>query len=370
MATFGGVFGLAFALEGFSFFLEAIFIGIYVYGWSRLSPRTHFLCGLPIVATGLTGSAMVIAVNGWMNHPGGFRLTPGGQPTDVHPWSALFGNAFFWHELVHMYVAAYIVAGFVLAGVYAWGKLRRGAWGRYERTALAIPLTIAALAAPAQLLVGDWAARQVATYQPVKLAAIEGLQQTTTGAPEHIGGWYEQPTGQVKGGIAIPDLLSLLAFHEPRATVQGLDSVPAEDRPPAINVIRFAFQAMVGIGTLLAVVGAVVLWMRWRRRRLPQSVWLYRALVACGPLSVVALLCGWVVTEVGRQPFVVYGVMRTSDAVTGASGIPVGYATLAVVYVGLAGAVWWVLRRLARAPLGGGEDPQPTGAEQPAVGGA
>jgi len=359
MAQFGSVFGLAFALEGFSFFVEAIFIGVYVYGWSRLSPRAHLLCGLPIVLTGLTGSAMVIAVNGWMNHPTGFTLDASGQVTDVHPWSALFGNSFFWHELVHMYFAAYIVVGFVVAGAYAWGKLRRGAWGRYERTALAIPLTIAALAAPAQLLVGDWAAREVASRQPIKLAAFEGLQQTTAGASEHIGGIYHASTGQVTGGIAIPDLLSLLAFHDPHATVQGLDSVPPDDRPPAINVIRFAFQGMVGIGTLLATVGVLVLFVRWRRRRLPQSVWLYRALVACGPLSLVALLCGWVVTEVGRQPFVVYGVMRTSQAVTGAGGIPVGYATLALVYLGLVGAVWWILRRLARMPLGGGLDPQP-----------
>ena len=362
MATFGSVFGLAFALEGFSFFLEAIFIAIYVYGWDRLSPRAHLLCGLPIVATGLTGSAMVIAVNGWMNHPVGFRLTSAGDVTDVHPWSALFGNSFFWHELVHMYVAAYIVVGFLLAGAYAWGKLRHGRWGRYERTALAIPLTIAALAAPAQLLVGDWAAREVANQQPVKLAAFEGLQQTTSGASEHLLGWYEKDTGDVKGGIAIPDLLSLLAYHDPNATVRGLDSVPPDDRPGAINVIRFAFQAMVGIGTLLAAVGVVVLWVRWRRRRLPQSVWFYRVLVACGPLALVALICGWVVTEVGRQPFVVYGVMRTEQAVTGADGIPVGYGTLAVVYLGLIGAVWWILRRLARAPLGGAGDPQPTGA--------
>ena len=362
MATFGSVFGLAFALEGFSFFLEAIFIAIYVYGWDRLSPRAHLLCGLPIVATGLTGSAMVIAVNGWMNHPQGFRLAADGGVTDVHPWSALFGNSFFWHELVHMYVAAYIVVGFVVAGAYAWGRLRQGRWGRYERTALAIPLTIAALAAPAQLLVGDWAAREVATQQPVKLAAFEGLQQTTSGASEHIGGWYEADTGDVVGGIAIPDLLSLLAYHDPNATVRGLDSVPADARPPAINVIRFAFQAMVGIGTLLALMGVVVLWVRWRRRRLPESKWFYRALVACGPLSLVALLCGWVVTEVGRQPWVVYGVMRTQQAVTGADGIPVGYATLAAVYVGLIGAVWWILRRLARAPVGGPHDPQPTGA--------
>ena len=362
MATFGSVFGLAFALEGFSFFLEAIFIAIYVYGWDRLSPRVHLLCGLPIVATGLTGSAMVIAVNGWMNHPQGFRLAADGSVTDVQPWSALFGNSFFWHELVHMYVAAYIVVGFVLAGIYAWGKLRHGRWGRYERTALALPLTVAALAAPAQLLVGDWAAREVANLQPVKLAAFEGLQQTTSGASEHIGGWYHEDTGEVTGGIAIPDLLSLLAYHDPNATVRGLDSVPPDERPGAINVIRFAFQAMVGIGTLLAAVGVVVLWVRWRRKRLPLSRWFYRVLVVCGPLSVVALLCGWVVTEVGRQPWVVYDVMRTEQAVTSADGIPVGYATLALVYLGLAGAVWWILRRLARAPVGGARDPQPTGA--------
>jgi cytochrome d ubiquinol oxidase subunit I len=367
MATFGSVFGLAFALEGFAFFLEAIFIAIYVYGWDRLSPRMHFLCGLPIVATGFLGAAMVIAVNGWMNHPGGFTLA-GGEVTDVHPWSALFGNRFFWHELVHMYFAAYIVVGFLLAGAYAYGKLRHGRWGRYERTALAIPLTIAALAAPAQLLVGDWAAREVATQQPVKLASFEGLQQTTTGASEHLLGWYEKGNGEINGGIAIPDLLSLLAYHDPNATVRGLDSVPPDERPRAINVIRFAFQTMVGIGTLLAAVGVVVLFVRWRRRRLPESVWLYRALVLCGPLAVVALICGWIVTEVGRQPWIVYGFMRTEDAVTGASGIPVGYATLAVVYLGLAGAVWWILRRLARAPLGGPGDPQPGGPDEDASG--
>jgi cytochrome bd ubiquinol oxidase subunit I len=361
MATFGSVFGLSFALEGFSFFLEAIFIAIYVYGWDRLSPRMHFLSGIPIVVTGVLGAATVIAVNGWMNNPSGFRLVDG-EVTDVEPWKALFGNDFFWHELVHMYFAAYIVVGFLLAGAYAYGRLR-GRWGRYERTALAIPLTVAALAAPAQLLVGDWAAREVANHQPVKLAAFEGLQETTKGASEHIGGWYESDTGEVVGGIAIPHLLSLLAYHDPNATVRGLDSVPPDDRPDGINVVRLAFQTMVGIGTLLAAIGALVLWVRWRRRRLPESRWFFRALVLAGPLSVVALICGWVVTEVGRQPWVVYGFMRTEEAVTGADGIPVGFALLAVVYLGLLTAVWWILRRLSRAPLGGERDPQPTAEE-------
>jgi cytochrome bd ubiquinol oxidase subunit I len=351
-ATFGGVFGLGFAIEGFSFFIEAIFIGIYVYGWSRLSRRAHLLAGVPVVISGFTGSLMVIAVNAWMNHPGGFHIS-GGRVTHVRPLTALFGNPYLWHELVHMYVAGYIVTGFLVGGAYAVGRLR-GRWGRYERTALAIPLTIAALAAPIQVLIGDWAARDVAVYQPTKLAALEGVGKTIRGAPEHIGGWYTD--GKVEFGLGIPKLLSLLAFHDPNARVQGLDAVPAQDRPP-VNVVRFAFQAMVGIGTLLALLGVIFLFLRWRRRRLtgpeafPASPWFYRAVAAAGPLSLVALVSGWVTTEVGRQPWVVYGTMRTADAVTGAGGIPIGYATLALVYLGVAAGVWWVLRRLAAAPL-------------------
>jgi cytochrome bd ubiquinol oxidase subunit I len=345
-ATFGAVFGLGFAIEGFSFFLEAIFIGIYVYGWDRLSPRGHFVSGIPIVLTGFTGSLMVISVNAWMNHPGGFTLRDG-EVVDVQQWQALFGNTYLWHELVHMYIAGYIVSGFLLAGVYAFGRLR-GRWGRYERTALAIPLTVAALAAPVQVLVGDWAARDVARTQPVKLAAIEGLEQTTRGAPEHLLGWYDN--GRIRFGVEIPHALSLLAFHSWDAKVQGLDTVPPAERPP-VNVVRFAFQTMVGIGTLLALLGVVFVAVRVRRRRLPESRWFYRALVAAGPLSVVALIAGWVTTEVGRQPWVVYRVMPTAAAVTGAGGIPVGYTVLALTYLLVAIGVVWTLRRLARVPL-------------------
>jgi cytochrome bd ubiquinol oxidase subunit I len=345
-ATFGSVFGLGFAVEGFSFFMEAIFLGIYIYGWDRLSPRAHLLSGIPVAIAGFTGSMMVIAVNAWMNHPSGFRLV-GGQVVDVRPLAALFVNSYLWHELVHMYVAAYIVVGFVVAAGYAVGRLR-GRWGRYERTALAIPLTVAALAAPVQVLIGDWAAREVTAMQPIKLAAIEGLAQTTQGPSEHLLGWYTD--GRVRYGIPIPHLLSLLADHRWNATVQGLDTVPPDQRPP-VNVVRVAFQGMVGIGTLMALLGLVFLAVRVRRRRLPESPWFYRAVVVAGPASVVALICGWVTTEVGRQPWVVYRVMPTSQAVTGASGIPVGFGVLSLVYLGVAIGVAWVLRRLARMPL-------------------
>jgi cytochrome d ubiquinol oxidase subunit I len=346
MASFGNVFGLGFTLEGFAFFVEAIFVAIYVYGWDRIQPRLHFLAGIPIAIAGATGALFVIAVNAWMNHPSGFRIE-GGRAVDVEPWSALFGNPYLWHEWVHMYCAAYIVTGFVVAGVYAWGTLR-GRWGRYQQTALAVALSAAAIAAPLQLVIGDWAAREVAAEQPIKLAAMEGLGPTTKGAPSHLLGWYNGR--EVVGGIAIPRLLSLLAFHDPNATVTGLDSVPPSERPP-VNVVRFAFQAMVGIGSMLMLLGLVYLFVRFRRKRLPRSRWFYRAVVVAGPLSVVALIAGWITTEVGRQPWIVYGVMRTSEAVTGAGGIPIGHGALIAVYVVLAGLVVWLLRRLGRIPL-------------------
>jgi cytochrome d ubiquinol oxidase subunit I len=304
------------------------------------------LCGIPIVIAGVTGSFMVIAVNGWMNHPTGFTLHDG-VVSNVHPVDALFGNPYFWHELVHMYLAGYMVTGFLVAAAYAVGKLR-GRWGRYERTALVIPLTIAAFVSPVQVLVGDWAGREVAKNQPTKLAALEGLPHTMRGAPVHILGVYTDD--QVKYGIEIPKLLSLLATHDPNGRVQGLDAVPPQDRPP-INVVRFAFQTMVGIGTLLALLGLVVIVERVRRRRLPDSRWFYGAVALAGPAATVALLAGWTTTEVGRQPWVVYRVMRTSQAVTAADGIPIGYGALAAIYLLVACGVVWILRRLARVPM-------------------
>jgi cytochrome d ubiquinol oxidase subunit I len=346
MATFGEVFGVAFALEGISFFLEAIFIAIYVYGWDRLPRRTHFLTGIPIVITGLTGSFTVIAVNGWMNNPQGFDVVDG-RVVNPRPWEALFNNN-LWHEIVHMYLAGYIVAGFLVASVYAVGWLK-GRRDRYHRTALVVTLSFAALAAPIQVVVGDWAGRKVAESQPVKLAAFEGLTRTQDGAPFTIGGFYDTEREEVRYGIEIPYLLSTLAHHNPTAQVVGLDSVPLDERPP-VNIVRIAFQTMIAIGTALALLGVlfIVTWLR--KRRLPRTPWFFRAVVVAGPLALVALISGWVTTEVGRQPWIVYRYMKTEDAVTSANGLELGYAALIAVYLLLGGAVLWLLRRLAARP--------------------
>jgi cytochrome bd ubiquinol oxidase subunit I len=335
MATFGEVFGIAFGLEGISFFVEAIFIAIYVYGWDRLSERAHFLTGIPVVVSGFAGSFNVIAVNGWMNNPEGFDVVDG-KVVDPQPWDALI-NTNMWHELIHMYLAGYIVSGFIVAGVYAFAWLR-GRRDHYHRTALVVTLAFASLAAPVQVVVGDWAGRSVAEHQPTKLAAFEGLEQTQEGAPFTVAGIVE-----------VPKMLSILAFHDPNARVRGLDAVPPGDRPP-VTIVRVAFQTMIGIGTGLALLG-VVFFVTWlRKRRLPRSRWFYRAVMAAGPLSFVALISGWIVTEVGRQPWIVYQVMRTKQAVTAVDDLEIGYAFLVAVYLGLGAAVFWLLRRLARRP--------------------
>ncbi|MBA3509982.1 MAG: cytochrome ubiquinol oxidase subunit I [Thermoleophilaceae bacterium] len=340
-ATFGEVFGLAFALEGISFFVEAIFIAIYVYGWDRISRRAHFLVGIPVVIAGLTGSLTVLTVNGWMNDPRGFDLV-NGKVVNPQPFTALFGGN-VWHELVHMYLAGYMVVGFLVAGYYGrrWLKGRRD---HYTRTAMIVGLTFAALVAPVQVVVGDWAARTVAEKQPVKLASFEGLGKTTKGAPFHLGGYYSD--GEIRYGIAVPKLLSLLAFHDPNATVKGVETVPEADRPP-VNVVRTSFMVMISVGSALMALGLWFLVLWWRRGRLPRSPWFYRALMAAGPLALLALICGWITTEVGRQPWVVYKYMRTEQAVTDADGLWLAFGVMVVVYAALVAATVWLLRRLA-----------------------
>ncbi|MDQ1467952.1 MAG: cytochrome bd ubiquinol oxidase subunit [Actinomycetota bacterium] len=349
MAAYGDVMGLPFAIEGFAFFVEAIFVGIYLYGWDRLPPRVHLWSGVPIGIAGVASAFFVVAANGFMNTPTGFRLVSG-KVVAVHPWAALF-NTSLWPEATHMILAAFIVTGYLVAMPYAVALLR-GSRDRYRRLGFLIPFVVASAVVPLQIVAGDWAARHVAVHQPVKLAAMEGLVHTQRGAPIHLGGVFVD--GRVRFGIEIPKGLSLLAFHRSDAVVTGLESVPPGDRPP-VNVVRTAFQVMVAIGTAMLGLGAWLL-LAWRRRRdLPASRWFYRAAVVAGPAAVVALEAGWITTEVGRQPWIVYGVMRTRDAVSTASGLRYGYFLLVVIYAALTAAAVVVLRHLSATSAPGSE---------------
>lgn len=343
MGRFGAVIGLPFAIEGIAFFLEAIFLGIYIYGWDRLPRRTHLLAGLPIAVSGMASAWFVVTANAWMNQPRGFALDQSGAVVHADPVKAMLNPA-TPVETTHMVLAAYLVAGFGVASVYAVSWLR-GNRDRYTRLGFLVPFTFAAVFAVPQVVVGDWAARFLADKQPVKLAALEGLDRTQRGAPLHVGGVVEVPKG-----------LSLLAQHDPDALVIGLDSVPPADRPPRVPV-QVGFQVMVAIGTGLVALAGWYAVAYWRRRDLPRSRLFLYAAAAAGPAAALALEAGWVVTEVGRQPWIVYGILRTRDAVTNASGIRYGYYALLAVYTGLTVATVYVLRRLAALPRETGLDP-------------
>jgi cytochrome bd ubiquinol oxidase subunit I len=344
MRRFGDVFGLPFALEGIFFFTEAIFIAIYIYGWKHLSGWLHFWTGVPVVIAGLGGAWSVVAANSWMNQPDGFKLAPDGTVTDVDALDAFFNGAVAY-EAPHMILAAYIVTGFLVASVYAVGMLR-GRRDRHHRLGLLIPFTVAAIATPIQFAVGDTAARSIAKDQPVKFAAMECVQKTDTHVTEYIGG--RCTSDGVKGGIGIPGLDSWLVGFSTDTKVIGLDSVPPEDRPPANTLLHWAFDAMVGIASALIALAAW-LGIAWLRRRdIPKTPWFLRATAVSGLAAIVALECGWIVTEVGRQPWIVYEVMRTEDAVTEADGVWVSLGVVLVVYTALGIATVMVLRAMAR----------------------
>ncbi len=328
MGRFGEVIGLPFAIEGIAFFVEAIFLGIYLYGWDRLAPRQHLWSGVPVAAAGFASAWFVVTANAWMNQPTGFRMV-GDRVVEPDPIAAMFNPA-TPVQTTHMLLAAYIVAGFGVASVHAWSLLR-GKRDRVTRLGFLLPFTVGAVLVLPQIAVGDWAARFVAHRQPVKFAAIEDVETTRRGAPLKAG------------PFEIPNGASWLAFHDPDAVVQGLDSVPPDERPPA-GIVHVAFQVMVAIGTALLGLAAWFGWLRWRRRELPRA-FLYAALAA-GPAAVVALEAGWIVTEVGRQPWIVYGVLRTADAVTAAPGIRYGYYALLAGYSVLTFGTVYVLRRL------------------------
>lgn len=345
MSRYGAIFGFPFTLEGFAFFIEAIFLGIYLYGWDRLPPRVHLLTGVPVAIAGMASAWFVVTANSWMNDPTGFRLV-GGRVTQVDPWAGILNPA-TPTETTHMILAAYMVTGFGVAAVYAAAMLR-GKRDRYHRTGLRIGLTMGAVLAPVQGVVGDFSARYVASHQPIKLAAMEGVFRTAKGVPETLGGL--DIAGKMRFAVHIPDGLSLLTHLNPHAEITGLDTVPANQRPP-VNPVHLSFDLMVGIGFLLFFLALWAAWSWWRRRALPERRAFLLVALAAGPLAAVALEAGWVTTEVGRQPWIVYHVMRVDQAVNTAPGLWVGLPVLVVIYGVLTAILVVVLRRLAAVPL-------------------
>jgi cytochrome d ubiquinol oxidase subunit I len=341
MAFAGPIFGMPFSLEGFAFFVEAIFLGIYLYGWDRIPARVHWAAGVLVALSGVLSGVFVVIANGWMNTPAGFRIEDG-RAVDVDPWAAM-NNPAAPTEIVHMTLAAYLSVGFAVAAIHAW-RLLAEPDNLFHRRAVGCALWMGGIAALLQPASGDFSARQVALHQPVKLAAMEGQFRTQRGAPLRIGGWPDEEAGVTRYALEIPYGLSLLAFHDPHAEVIGLDAVPPADRPP-VHVVHVAFQVMVGCGSVLAAVALLGGLLAWRRRGLPDQRWYLWTLVASGPLGFVALEAGWTVTEVGRQPWIVRGVMRTADAVTPMPGLVVPLATFTLVYVFLSFVVVYLLRR-------------------------
>jgi cytochrome bd ubiquinol oxidase subunit I len=346
MSFASGVIGLPFALEGFAFFTEGIFLGLYLYGWDRLSARAHWLCSLPIVLGGTASAFFVVTANAWMNAPVGFRAADG-TVVSVDPLAAMF-NPYTPSQTVHTILACYQVAAFATAAVYAVALLRGHRESYYQR-GLLLPMLLGSVVAPVQAFIGDLSAKTVAAQQPAKLAAMEGLFQTTAGAPLRILGIANPATGQTNFSIEIPKLLSWLAHGRLDATVTGLDAFPRADWP-AVTIVHLAFDVMVGTGALMIVL-PVWFWVLYLRhgRTVPRSRTMLWAAALTGPLAFIALEAGWMVTELGRQPWIIQGVMRTSAAVTPVAGAGfVLFLLFVTVYLVLAATLIALLIRLAR----------------------
>ncbi|HZL96605.1 MAG TPA: cytochrome ubiquinol oxidase subunit I, partial [Vicinamibacterales bacterium] len=348
MERAGPMIGPLFALEGFAFFTEAIFLGIYLYGWARIGPRTHFVSGLIVAASGIASAWFVVTANAWMNAPSGF-VSDGVTAMDIDPLAPL-RHPVAWHETAHMLLAAFAATGFLVAGIHAWMLLREP-HSQFHRLALLIALTIGGVPALLQPLSGDLIARSVAVHQPAKLAAMEALFQTEQGADFVLGGVPHSATRTVAYAVRIPKGLSLLLHGDPGAEVTGLDRFPREDWPP-VAVVHIAFQLMVACGMLMAV---MALWSGWQALmggRIEQNRRLLYSLILTAPLGLIAIEAGWVVTEVGRQPWIIYHVMRTSEAVTPMPGLWIPMVTFTLLYVVLAGVVCWAMGRHIAATSG------------------
>lgn len=341
MAHAGAIIGMPFSLEGFAFFTEAIFLGVFLYGWDRISPRAHWLAGIMVAVSGILSGIFVVTANAWMNTPAGFELVQG-EFKNIDPIAAMFNPAAL-HEVLHMTFAALVATGFLVAGIHAWFLLRDPA-NEFHGAAFRIAAAVGCLSLPIQILTGDLAARHVARLQPAKLAAMELHFETKSHAPLIIGGIVSGNPPRARLGLEIPSGLSLLVGHRPDTEVQGLDRTPREDWPP-VGLVHLAFDVMVGCGMVML---AVTVWAGLRRVR-KQSVIgsrsLLRAFVAVAPLGFIAIEAGWMVTELGRQPWIIYGIMRTRDAVTPMPGLMIPFTLFSCVYVFLSIALIFLLKR-------------------------
>jgi len=332
MGFAGGIIGLPFSMEGFAFFIEAIFLGLYLYGWERLPARVHWLCALPLAVSGGASAWFVTTANAWMNSPSGFRLV-NGRVTDVHPLQAIF-NPGTGIETTHTMISAYVATGFAVAAVYAIGILRGRPGGLY-RKGLLVGMIVGSIGTPLSVITGDLNARWVADNQPAKLAAMEGVFKTESGAPLRIGGLPDLQSRETKYAIEIPAGLSFLAYGNPSATVRGLDSFPPGTTPDP-RPVHLAFDIMVAIGFALLGLAAWFFVALWRKRSVPEGRLLLWAIGASGFLSFVAMEAGWMVTEIGRQPWIIYGVVRTAAAITPAPGLVLSFIASTIIYILLA----------------------------------
>ena len=349
----GGIIGFPFALEGFAFFTEAIFLALYIYGWDRLSPRAHWLCTIPLVVSSAASAFFVISANGWMNQPAGFEMV-NGKAVNVDPLAAMF-NAAMPYEVTHGALASYVATGFAVAGVYAIAMLR-GDRSVYVRKALLLGLAVAAVSTPLQIISGDLSARFLAHNQPEKFAAMEGQFDTEQGAPLRIGGFPDPGDRTTRYAIEIPKLASFLAFEDFDAEVRGLNSFP-QDEIPDPRLVHYSFQAMVGIGFFMLAVAAWVLGLAWWRKRIDPGRLQLLALAATLPLGFVAIEAGWFVTEFGRQPWIIYQLMRTDEAATPREGIGFILLVFVLIYIALAAGLALLLLREQRRPLEPGARP-------------
>ncbi len=337
----GPIFGLPFSWEGTAFFLEAIALGIFLYGWGYLNEWVHWVCGVLVGVTGLCSGILVVAANAWMNAPQGFTYS-NGEFTDIDPVAAFFNKAWFTQAL-HMSIAAFVATCFAVAGLHAY-LLLRNKENRFHRLAVQIALSLGALAAIVQPLSGDLSAKDVAQRQPIKLAAMESHFHTESNAPLLLGGIPDVDNQTVRFGIELPGLLSFLAHGDFSAEVKGLNDFPRELWPPVL-VVHIAFQIMVACGGVLALLGVYYIVQKLRRREPLDSNAYLRALAAATPLGMIAVEAGWIVTEVGRQPWIIYGIMKTKDSLTPMPGLVYSLVFYVAIYIILSIVLVWLMRR-------------------------